>query len=337
MIKRILFLLIFSSSFIFAQQKADSTAPAEPAVVPPTINNSITTPKSDTSKTPAAAKPDAAAAKPEQEKPSNIKTGPGTNGKDTITGAGVAMAPSSMFFRTKPGKSETIYLTITNDQKKSERFKISFQDYVMDNHGKSSGVPFGQIAPYGLGKFVIASPSLVELKPGEKKKVAVTVSMPETDEAYRSCWTEMIVDRVSERKQLVPEKGGDKTMQMGVIPTYGFAIHLYQNPPNVRINKVEITRFNFTYNDTAKFIALVVKNAGDGMGFCKSYVEINNLKTGKIEKDLLKQFVVFPGMERQFDLTIPGKLLKGKYSVLMVLDFGSKDQLETAEQEITVN
>jgi len=337
--KRIAFLFIFSSTLAFAQQKTDSTgAPAAPKVEIIKADDPKATQPDLLPATPAT--PDAhktEAPKPEQSTPSNIKTGPGTNGKDTITGAGVAMAPSSMFFRTKPGKSETIYLTVTNDQKRPERFKISFQDYVMDNKGKSSGVPFGQVAPYGLSKFVIASPSLVELKPGEKKKVAVTVSMPETDEAYRASWTEMIVDRVTERKQLVPEKGSDKEMQMGIIPSYGFAIHLYENPPNVRINKVEITDFKFTYNDSSKFVSLKVKNTGDGMGFCKSYIEINNLKTGKIEKDMLKQFVVFPGLERVFDLTIPGKILKGKYLMTLVLDFGSKDEIETFELEVTVN
>jgi hypothetical protein len=268
---------------------------------------------------------------------SNIKTGPGTNGKDTITGAGVAMAPSSMYFKTKPGKSETIYLTITNDQRRPEQFKISFQDYTMDNDGKRHDVPFGQIPAYGLARFILASPTVVDLRPGEKKKVAITVAMPETEEAYRCSWTEMIVDRMIDRKQLLPEQGSDKEMQMGVIPTYGFAIHIYQNPPNVRLNKVEITKFNFTYEDTSRYVAMKVKNSGDGMGFCKSYVEINNLKTGKAEKVLLKQFVVFPGLERLFEIRVPGKITKGKYSVMLVLDFGSKEQLETAEQEITVN
>jgi len=273
----------------------------------------------------------------EPEKYSNIKTGPGTSGNDTITNTGVAVAPSTMFFRAKPGKSQTIYLTITNDQKKSEKFKISFEDYTMDNMGRTKEVPIGQVADYGLSKYILAAPSVVDLKPGEKKKIAITVSMPETDEAYRASWTMMLVDRLTERKFLVPDKSSEKEMQMGIIPTYGFGIHVYQNPPNVKINKVEITRFNFTFNDSSKFVALTVKNTGDGMGFCKSYVEINNLKTGKIEKDLLKQFVVFPGLERSFDLVVPGKLQKGKYSVLLVLDFGSKESLETAEQEITVN
>ncbi|MCC6690223.1 MAG: DUF916 domain-containing protein [Bacteroidia bacterium] len=264
------------------------------------------------------------------------KTGPGTTGKDTITGAGVAVAPSSMYFHTKPGKTETIQLTITNDQRKPEKFKISFQDYTLDNVGSNHPIPFGQIAPYGLSSYIVAAPTLVELQPGEKKKVAVTVSMPQTDVAYRACWTQLMVDRVIERGFLIPEKGDDKQIKMGVIPTYGFAVHIYQNPPNVKINKVEITSFKFTYNDSSKFVSMKAKNTGDGMGFCKSYLEINNLKTGKVEKSLLKQFVVFPGQERSLEFVVPGKIEKGKYSVLLVLDFGNNQELEVAESEVTV-
>jgi len=264
------------------------------------------------------------------------KTGPGTTGKDTITGAGVAVAPSTMYFRTKPGKSETIYLTITNDQKHPEKFKISFQDYTMDNRGGTNIIPFGQIAPYGLSSYIVASPTLVELKAGEKKKIPITVSMPETDVAYKATWTQLLIDRVTERKNLLPEKGNEKNMQMGVIPTYGFGVHVYQNPPNVKLNKVVITKFNLTYDDSAKYASVQVKNSGDGMGFCKSYLEINNLKTGKVEKDLLKQFVVFPATERNFEFKVPGKLEKGTYSIILVLDFGSLEEIETAEREITV-
>lgn len=264
------------------------------------------------------------------------KSGPGTTGKDTVTNAGVAVAPSTMYFRAKPGKSETVYLTITNDQKRSEKFKISFQDFTMGNDGKTSPVPFGQQAPYGLSPYIVAAPTLVELKAGEKRKVAITVAMPETDQAYRASWTLLMVDRVTDKKYLAPEKEDDKSMTMGVIPTFGFGVYVFQNPPNVKINKVEITKFNFTYNDSSKFVSLQVKNSGDGMGFCKSYVEITNTKTGKVEKDLLRQFVVFPGADRSFDFTVPGKIAKGKYSVMLVLDFGSKEQLEVAEAEVTV-
>jgi len=270
------------------------------------------------------------------ESESIFKTGPGTSGKDTITDTGVAMSPSSMYFKAKPGRSETLYLTITNDQKRSEKFKISFQDYTMDNMGRNTPVPFGSIAPYGLSNYIVAAPTLVDLKPGEKKKVAITVSMPETDVAYKAAWTQLMVDRVHDRAFLLPDKSNDKAVKMGVIPTYGFGIHVYQNPPNVKLNKVEILKFNFTYDDSSKYVALKVKNSGDGMGFCKSYVEINNINTGKIEKHLLKQFVVFPGLERSFDLKVPGKINPGKYSILLVLDFGSKEELEVAEMELNV-
>lgn len=297
-----IFIFFFSVS-VFAQQKADTTQKS----------------------------------KTEPGKISNIKTGPGTSGTDTITDTGVAIAPSTMNFRTKPGKSETILLTITNDQKRSEKFKITFQDFTMDNMGKTSPVAFGEITPYGLSSYILAAPTVVELRPGEKKKIPITVSMPETDIAYRASWTMMMIDRINERPYILPPNSSDKTMQMGVIPTYGFGVHIFQNPPNVKINKVEITSFKFTYDDTAKYVTLKVKNSGDGMGYCKSYIELNNLKTGKIQKHLLKQFVVFPGLERNFEIMVPGKIEKGQYSVLLVLDFGSKEQIEAAELEVTVN
>lgn len=123
---------------------------------------------------------------------------------------------------------------------------------------------------------------------------------------------------------------------MGVIPVMGFGVHVYQNPPNVRINKVEIVKLNFTYNEKNKFVSVTTKNVGDGIGFCKIYIDLNNLSTGFKDKVPLKQFTIFPGRQRDFEFVLPGTLPKGKYIATAVLDFGSNEEIEAAEVEFKI-
>ncbi|MBN8703574.1 MAG: hypothetical protein J0M08_10945 [Bacteroidetes bacterium] len=253
-----------------------------------------------------------------------------------ITDMGVAVSPSSLRFRAKPGSTETRYVTITNDTKKSEKFKISFADYDMSNKGAVTQVPFGKNHEYGLTKWISATPSFVELRPGQAQKIAITINVPDEPNAYRSAWCLMMVDETTEKKYITPPNDGKSNMVMGVIPVFGFGVYIFQNPPNVKINKVEITKFYFNYDKENKYVYVNTRNVGDGIGFCKAYVEVNNLNTGYKEKLFLKQFTIFPGMERTLDYQLPGNIGKGNYIATAVLDFGSDEEVEAAELEFKI-
>jgi len=252
-----------------------------------------------------------------------------------ITDLGVAVAPSIMRFRTSPGESETRYLTITNDTYKQQNFRITFADFDLNEQGSARQLPFGEQHEYGLTRWIVADQTFVKLKPGEAKKIGITINLPDVPEAYRAAWSMMMVDMEREREYLVPSKSGDN-VSMGIIPTYGFGIFIYQNPPNTSINKVEITRFDFTYDNNNRYVNISVKNVGDGIGFCVVYVELSNLNTGHQERLPLKRITILPGQSRELDFAFPGDTPKGEYSIMGVLDFGSDTEMEAAEMEINV-
>jgi hypothetical protein len=254
---------------------------------------------------------------------------------DGITDLGVAVSPSTLRFRAKPGTSETQTITITNDTKKTEKFKIGFLDFEVENSGKAATLPSNIQSEYGLSKWITVSSNFIELKPGEVRKLTVTINIPNEDKAYKSAWCIMMVDQAKEKEILAPD-AGNETVAMGVVPVFGFGIYIFQNPPNVKINKVEIQNFTFNYDDKNKYAGIVAKNVGDGIGFCTAFFEITNLKTGEVEKHKLRKFTIFPGKTREFNFQLPGKIEKGKYSVLAVLDFGSKEEVEAAEIEVEV-
>ncbi|MDA9564264.1 DUF916 domain-containing protein, partial [Flavobacteriales bacterium] len=208
-----------------------------------------------------------------------------------ITDMGVAVSPSSMRFRTKPGKREVMYLTITNDTYKSEKFKMSFSDVTMNSKGKIQQVPAGMTTDkYGLVRWISVSPNFVELAPGEKKKIEVIIDLPDTEDAETAAWCLLMVDRAIEREYIVPEDAGKESIAMGIIPTYGFGVYIYQNPPNVAISKVSIEDFSYTYDEDNGFINMRAKNVGDGISYCRAYMEVNNVKTGYSERIPLKSF-----------------------------------------------
>jgi hypothetical protein len=75
---------------------------------------------------------------------------------------------------------------------------------------------------------------------------------------------------------------------------------------------------------------------GEGIAKAKVYIELNELNTGFEEKLDLQVFNILPQREREFDFLLPGKMPKGRYSIMGVLDFGSNVELKAASKEIII-
>jgi hypothetical protein len=168
--------------------------------------------------------------------------------------------------------------------------------------------------------------------PGGFQKVKVTLTVPDTGFSNRAGWCLMMVEE-RKKRETIDNKGGDKKISLGVIPTFAFGVYIYQNPPTVKNNKVEIKNFVSTLpaNKKTRNIEFALENVGDGIAFCIAYVELTNLKTGKQQKLMVKRFTILPGNRRNYLFPLPENLEPGKYSAVGVLDFGSNEEVEAAE------
>ena len=265
--------------------------------------------------------------------------------------SGISVTPSSIRFNAKPGATTSKQVKVTNDTKKPFKFQTGFSDFQMDRNGKPQGIKASE-SKYSLSKWISVSPSYFDLNPGESKTITVTIDVPNSDTANIAAWTILMIDQAIERAPLDANKGG-KTISMGITPSFGFGVYIYQNPPNVKTTSVEIK--NFVYNDgknmkvnksandkdakpasPKKGLTMEVFNTGDGIGFCSSYVELTNKATGKQERLPVRQYTILPGFKRDFVYPLPEKIEPGSYSAVGILDFGSKESIEAMELEFTI-
>lgn len=248
--------------------------------------------------------------------------------------SGISVSPSSLRFNTRPGAVQTQEVRVSNNTDKAFKFQISFSDFMMNEFGKP-----GPVTPdnskYALSKWIAASPSLIELQAGESKKIVVTVNIPDQEDAHISAWTILTIDQVNERPPLT--FGGSKNaIAMGIVPSFGFGVYVYQNPPNVKNNLVEINSFRFSETKSKNTLILKMKNQGDGIGFCATYIELTNLKTGIQKRLPSRQFTILPGFIREIGFDLPDDLEAGNYSAAGILDFNSDDEIQAAEIEFTL-
>jgi len=268
---------------------------------------------------------------------SEVKISELNNAQDNFKyeNAGVAVSPAHLRFNVEPGGSKTSKVTINNDTERPGSFKLSFNDFNMNGYGKSEFLKPGT-GDHSLSKWINVSPSFVELKPGEKKEIVVTISVPADDaDANKAAWCVLLVEQAEERKTIDPGNNSEQ-IAFGIIPTFAFGVFIYQNPPNVESNKVDIIDFDFFSSKTEKTLAIDVENVGDGITYCSIYVELTNLKTGASEKIAMKTFTIVPGLKRVFKFPLPENYSTGSYSAVSVLDFGSDEELQAAEIEFTL-
>ena len=257
--------------------------------------------------------------------------------KDTLQETGVAISPSTLRFNVKPGTLQTKTIKVTNDTRKKFTFQLAFQDYgpSSDEH---SDMAVSKYSMYALSKYTIISPTVLEIGPRQTKAITVTIDIPAGDSMNVSMWTILDIDQVTDREKLELPDMNQSAVGMGVKNSFGFGVNIYQNPPGVQANNIEIIKmtFNKDANKKSNQIFMQAKNAGNGIGYCLYYLELTNLVTGKQTKLKVKQFAIFPGYIKDFNFELPQDLEKGPYSALAVLDFGNKEELQTAELEFKI-
>lgn len=243
---------------------------------------------------------------------------------------GVAVTPAHVNFNLKPGQTKTYEVKVTNETLVGRSFNVTLKDFDADKAGKTIFMEPGT-AIYGLSRWVSVSPTFFELKPGAVQKIMVTLTVPDSSYANRAAWGILMIEEKKQRETL-DNNGGDKKISLGVVPSFAFGVYLYQNPPTVANNKVEIQNFLFQKTtDNQRKIDMALKNMGDGIASCIAYVELTNTSTGKQQKLTVKRFTILPGYVRNYMFSLPEKLEKGNYSAVGVLDYGSKETIEAAE------
>ena len=248
----------------------------------------------------------------------------------------VSIAPSRLYYKVPLGEYKSQVVTVTNNSTSKQSFTISFTDFeAPGTEGKSKFMEIGE-SENSCSKWLSASPSFFEIEAGQTQQVTVLLQVPNLPDANKVKWSAMRV-KIAKEKQAT-SLNDPKAVGMGITETFQFVVHIFQSPPSVTYKNADIESFKDISSpaDSSRTLNMMVKNTGDAILDCASYIEITNLQTG--EENRLKPFAytVLPGGSRNVKFNLPA-LSKGNYSVLGVVDYGSKENVQAAELQISIN
>jgi hypothetical protein len=251
-------------------------------------------------------------------------------------GQSASISPSRFYYKQMPGESGTQTLRVTNNGTKTESFQVTFSNFVSEgNQGKT--VLVDDSYEQGCAGWLSASPAFFTVEPGETKNIDIHIQVPSTPDAMSVRWAVGQMRLASERTAI--EERGANVTGIQILQTFQFLFHVFQTPPSMQ-NLKEATLLSFTdvtkSNDSNKELRMEVKNSGQAIIDCVPYIDILNTASGETKRVMNKPFSVLPGGVREVFFNLTDELAKGKYSIIGIVDYGSKTDLAGAEIELTV-
>lgn len=240
----------------------------------------------------------------------------------------ISTSPTRLNFKVSPGGTQEGIITVTNNSDVRQDFTVDFGDFDATRAGKSKFLEKG-VLPRSCANWLSASPSLFALEPGENQQIRLTMDVPQDSTALMARWAVAYI-RLAETRQ--GQQQGADGLIVNLNQSYRFGVYIFQTPPNATYAKGEVTGFD-RIDD---YIVLKLRNIGETFLKCNSYAEFTNLQTGETQRLKSRQFTVLPASNRDVAFMIPKDFPAGKYSVLGVLDYGNRDQVEAAEMEIEI-
>lgn len=246
----------------------------------------------------------------------------------------VSISPSRLYYKTAIGEYKTQEINITNSSTGKQAFVVSFGDFEPAGiEGKSKFMKAGE-SENSCSQWLSATPSFFELEPGQTQKVQVLITVPATPEANKVKWAAMQIKLAKEKKGA--DSGDKNSIGLGVTETFQFVVHIFQSPPTLVNKSAELVSFRElpSTSDSTRVLAIRVKNNGETILDCASYLEFTHLQSGQEQRQKPFAFTLLPGASREVKFNVDKTLTKGKYSILGVVDFGSRENVLAAEMEM---
>lgn len=249
----------------------------------------------------------------------------------------VSISPSRLYYKVGMGEYKTQEINVTNNSTVRQSFTVLFSDFEPAGiEGKSRFMDAGE-SENSCSRWLSATPSFFEIEPGQTQKIQVLLQVPASPDANKVKWAAMRIKLTKEKK--APDSNDKNSIGMGVNETFQFVAHVFQTPPSVTLKSAEIESFKdlAAEGERGRLLVMRIRNTGEAILDCASYLEFTNLQTGEEERIKPIAFTVLPGGSREIKFTVPKTLSKGKYSVLGVVDFGSRENVQAAELQVEVN
>lgn len=239
--------------------------------------------------------------------------------------ASFSVSPMAFYPEIPAGKSQTFSFQVRNRGEETINLKFYLADFWINSQGKELFLEPGKVS-HSCSKWIKLAYEKLELAAGESRFVRFTISVPKRRTG--TYWGMIFVEQTSKPTLKTVEVKGRK---FNITFLQRIGIRIYQNNPGTGIVEGKISYVEVKEGESLK-VKLKFQNTGNTLLKCKGRVEIRNENGETVETLDLGYFSVYPEGERDLEASINGKLKKGQYTALVIIDFGSAEYLVAGER-----
>lgn len=244
----------------------------------------------------------------------------------------ISIQPSVLDFRLGPAAVQAQSVSITNFSGKKLVFQAYLADWLRDSTGGHQYFRPDTLEE-SCASWIQLNKNLLEVEPNETAELLIQLQTPADIEKLKKMkWAMLFIQSADE---LDSTSRAQKQIQTQIKEIMRIGIHIYQTPPVASLLQAKALSLKPAGPEKNAF-EFLMKNTGEGMLQCKSFLEFTEVSTGKVYRSEKTEYPVFPNGIRKTKLVMPADLPKGKYSALAVLDIGEDMPLEAIEREVEI-
>ena len=249
-----------------------------------------------------------------------------------VPAKGIFVMPSIVEFNLANNQIGTKTLNIQNRTENTVQLKVYLADWERDSMGKHKYLNPGSIST-SCSEWLKFDKEFIEIASGASTPLNVTLKVPDSATSVKEMkWSMLFIEVVNEKKAVQ-----DTGVSTSVLPIFRMGVHVYQTPPTLTRKEIKMLSFDPLIESKDSIVySIFCENVGDVHVKAKSSLELTNLTDGTKIKLGPDPISIFPGARRRVNYRLPATLVKGKYSLLAVIE-GSEDMpIEAAQTEIEI-
>ena len=241
---------------------------------------------------------------------------------------GFQVSPSRVYFNHKSKGEQTALLHLSNTTDTRLVLQATCADWRRDSVGTKVYHPSGTLLSTCC-PLVKVTPSVIEMAPGEKRDVLITLSADEPKPNLIR--NGMILLTQSNEHEVARLKGASQ-----FIIKIELGVHVYVLPEESAAPDIAIEGMNVLGSGEQRFVNVKVHNNGGTLLESQLKIEYLNMETMEEVKAEALPVNTMPSDAFNVSATIPPKLVSGKYLIVAILDSGPSHALKVAELETTL-
>lgn len=246
-----------------------------------------------------------------------------------ISQTGISVSPPRLYFESGPGESTTRTFTVSNVSRSNTLdLAISYSDWKYDRFGDNMMLPPDSLDNTCASWLSISKEdNFFSLKPGEKKEIRLTLTVPEHIDVNIPVHTALLFVTQMNPIDDVNREGANIKVNVRS------GIKIFHRIPGALNRIVEIQ--NMAFRQDKNQIDVVFNNKGNVWADGYIYTDLLHIETGSKTELNKSVFYSMPENIREMNIPLPDNLEKGRYIATILIDYGNEENMEMAELTFT--